>query len=74
MTYLGQVEWSWSPAHNRLDAYFLNRGRTHWSLWSRYWDDNWSNWADIAVGVVPLAGIMQREAAHASLRVSPRHD
>jgi len=74
MTYLGQVEWAWSPAHNRLDAYFLNRGRTHWSLWSRYWDDNWSNWADIAVGVVPLAGIMQREAAIYLLLELWRHE
>ena len=28
-TYLCQVEWAWSPAHNRLDAYYLHRGRTH---------------------------------------------
>ena len=33
MTYLAQVEWAWSPMHNRLDAYYLHRGRTHWSLW-----------------------------------------
>ena len=39
-TYLCQVEWAWSPAHSRLDAYYLHRGRTHWSLWSKYWDDN----------------------------------
>ncbi len=34
-TYLCQVEWAWSPLHNRLDAYYLHRGRSHWSLWLR---------------------------------------
>ena len=24
-TYLCQVEWAWSPMHNRLDAYYLHR-------------------------------------------------
>ena len=48
--YLCQVEWAWSPMHNRIDAYHLHRGKTHWSLWSRYWDDNWGryNWESCA--------------------------
>ena len=63
--YLCQVEWAWSPAHNRLDSYYLNKGRTHWSLWSRYLDDNgypWK-WIWVPVGCVPLAGLDDRTAA-----------
>jgi len=62
-TYLCQVEWAWSPAHNRLDAYYLHRGRTHWSLWSKYWDDNWMRWKQIAIGCVPRRGVDQKQAA-----------
>ena len=62
-TYLCQVEWAWSPAHNRLDAYYLHRGRTHWSLWSKYWDDNWMKWEQITVGYVPRRGVDQKQAA-----------
>jgi hypothetical protein len=63
MTYLAQVEWAWSPAHSRLDAYYLHKGRTHWSLWSRYWDDNWGQWSDTAVGCVHRRGVSEYQAA-----------
>ena len=62
-TYLCQVEWAWSPMNNRLDAYYLHRGRTHWSLWSRYWDDNWGQWSDMAIGCVPRRGVTEPQAA-----------
>jgi hypothetical protein len=62
-TYLGQVEWAWSPAHNRLDAYYLHRGRKHWMLWSRYWDDNWGKWEWAAVACVAKNEASQRQAA-----------
>jgi hypothetical protein len=61
--YLCQVEWAWSPAHNRLDAYYLHRGRAHWSLWSKYWDDNWMRWNQVAIGCVPRRGVTQKQAA-----------
>lgn len=42
---LCQVEWAWSPMHNRLDAYCLHRGRTHWLLWmGHHNDEDWMNW------------------------------
>ena len=41
--YLCQVEWSWSPRNNRTSAYYLHRGRSHWSLWERWPDDNLGN-------------------------------
>ena len=62
-TYLYQVEWAWSPMQNWLDAYCLHRGRTHWSLWSKYWDDNWMQGQQIAVGCVPRRGVDQKQAA-----------
>ena len=61
--YLCQTEWAWSPMHNRIDAYHLHRGSTHWSLWSRYWDDNWSRWGWAAIGSVHRRGVDERQAA-----------
>ena len=62
-TYLAQVEWAWSPMHNRLDAYYLHRGRSHWILWSRYWDDNWGKWEWAAAACVRKKGVSENEAA-----------
>lgn len=61
--YLCQVEWAWSPMHNRLDAYYLHRGRSDWTLWTRYWDDNWGEWEYTAVASVPRRGVELRVAA-----------
>ena len=63
MACLAQVEWAWSPMNSRIDAYYLHKGRTHWSLWSSYWDDNWSQWSDMAIGCVPRRGVSQQQAA-----------
>ena len=42
---LCQVEWAWSPMHNRLDAYCLHQGRTHWLLWMGHHNDQeWMDW------------------------------
>ena len=62
-TYLCQVEWAWSPMHNRLDAYLLHRGRTHWSLWNQYWDDNEGGWGRIAAGCVSKRNVTERQGA-----------
>ena len=61
--YLGQVEWAWSPMHGRLDAYYLKVHKTHWVLWSRYWDDNWKKWEWVAIGCVARKGVTERVAA-----------
>lgn len=44
--YIGQFEWAWGPNNCLLVAYYLssNRKRTHWLLWLRLYDDNWSRW------------------------------
>ena len=61
--YLAQVEWAWSPMHNRLNAYYLHRGRTHWLLWSRSWDDNWGKWEWTAIACVGKKGVSEHQAA-----------
>ena len=61
--YLCQVEWAWSPMHNRLDAYYLHSGRKHWLLWNRYWDDNWGKWEWIVAASVAKKGMSERQAA-----------
>ena len=61
--YLCQVEWAWSPAHNRLDAYYLHRGQSHWSLWTKYGDNNWMGWEQFTVSYVLRRGVDQKQAA-----------
>ncbi|MEE4317784.1 MAG: hypothetical protein V2I74_12470 [Erythrobacter sp.] len=61
--YLCQAEWSWSPMHSRVDAYYLSRGRTHWMLWSYWYDDNWGKWDWTPVAYVPRRQATARQAA-----------
>jgi hypothetical protein len=35
MSLLGGAEWAWSPMHNRMQAYYLHRARSHWVLYLR---------------------------------------
>lgn len=35
MSFLGGAEWAWSPMHNRIQAYYLHRARSHWVLYLR---------------------------------------
>ena len=63
--YLAQVEWAWSPMHNRLDAYYIHKGRTHWLLWSSTLDDQdvpWK-WNDHPVACIPVKGVAEQQAA-----------
>jgi len=62
-SYLGQVEWAWGPMNERLDAYYIHRGRKFWVLWIYAYDDNWSVWNWVAVGCVPLGQASEKEAA-----------
>lgn len=61
--YLAQTEWAWSPMHSRIDAYYLQRGRKHWVLVTRYWDDNWGQWGWINAACVPSKGVTAHQAA-----------
>ncbi len=44
--YLGSVEWAWSPAHDRYDAYYIGLRGRHWCLWRRWqdWDSPGQPW------------------------------
>lgn len=61
--YLGQMNWSWSPMHSRIDAYYLHRGRHGWVLW--VWMPVTSDWYwewEVA-GFMSKAGVSERQAA-----------
>lgn len=42
--YLVYVEWSWSPMHHRVDAYYLSMSDRFWILWLRSLDDGGDPW------------------------------
>ena len=44
LKYLGGVEWSWTPAHQRIDHYYLASSKKYWMLWNHiliYITDPW---------------------------------
>ena len=61
--YLFQAEWSWSPAHGSLNAYWLNKGRKYLTLYSNWFDDVTQKWTWNLVAGVPLNQASEREAA-----------
>ena len=63
--YVAQIEWAWSPMHNRLDAYYIHKGRTHWLLWSSTLDDQdipWK-WHHHPVACIPVKEVSEQQAA-----------
>ena len=38
--FLCSVEWAWSPAHGRIDNYYVNQKPRYWVLWNNWMDDN----------------------------------
>ena len=63
--YLGSAEWADSPAHCRIDGYYLNPRGHHWLLWIRYRDDNsygWP-WRWTLYGWGPRKGVSWEQAA-----------
>ncbi len=38
-TYLGSVEWAWSPSHSRVDYYYLSSRGNCWLLWINWPDE-----------------------------------
>ena len=42
--YLFGVEWAWSPAHSRMDHYYLNLKPNHWFMWNHWLDDHSDPW------------------------------
>lgn len=64
-SYLCTVEWAWSPAHNRINSYYLNPRGKYWLLWNYYQDDNdWNHeWKWVLYGYGPRKGVDAEEAA-----------
>lgn len=63
MTYLGSVEWAWSPGHGRIDAYHLHRGRNHWILYIQDLDPEMPEYAWNVGAFVQRKGVDERLAA-----------
>jgi hypothetical protein len=64
--YLGQVEWAWSPMHNRLSSYYISmdRARQHWLLWVRPYDTNWGRLSrSFLLAAAPRCGLSARDAS-----------
>lgn len=64
--YLGQVEWSWSPMHSRIDAYHLslNSARSAWVLWLSFFDDQSWKFVDTHIAAwAPRKGMQGADAA-----------
>ena len=54
--FICQAEWSWSPAHHRIENYFisLNTKRSHWVLWVSCYNDwewpwRWETYSDVCI-------------------------
>ena len=62
--FLCTIEWSWSPANERMESYYLQRSRTHWVLWLKRYDDNWGKWEKpIAIARCPWKGLGHNQDA-----------
>ena len=72
--YLCQVEWAWSPMHNRLHAYYLHRGRKHWLLWLRYQEEDFGKWEWMPIACVASKAVTERQAAAHLLVEFWRHE
>ena len=69
--FLTQVEWAWSPMHNRIDAYYLSLSthRDRHVLWVCYFDDERWRFVDHhIVASAPRSGLQGADAAILLLR------
>lgn len=68
---IAQVEWSWSPMHNRIDAYHISMdsNRSRWVLWHSCFDDSGYRWRWELVSALstPRKGVKRRQAAIAMM-------
>lgn len=64
--YLGQVEWTWSPMHSRIDAYHLglNPRKNRWVLWLSFFNDELWKFTDTHIAAwSPRTGMQGPDAA-----------
>lgn len=63
MTFLGTVEWAWSPMSGRVESYYLHRGRRHWIVWIRDRDCNDLDYEWTVAGYVDRTDVSADAAA-----------
>ena len=68
--YLCQVEWAWSPMHNRISSYYIHRGRTYWILWERLFDQGWRSTCWNIAASVPHKDCTEHQASVHLLRAT----
>lgn len=61
------TEWSWSPAHSRVDHYSLHSGKTDWFLWLSFYDDCSGKIERDIVARMPKNDVNAEDAAKALL-------
>ena len=67
-SFLGTIEWSWSPANWRMDSYYLQRRRAHWILWLKRHRDYGEEWeTPIAIARCQREGFAQDHKATAMI-------
>jgi hypothetical protein len=66
--YLCQVEWAWSPMHNRISCYYMHKGRSCWILWERSYDNDCGRWLWTVAASVPHKSCTEYQAATHLLR------
>jgi len=68
---IAQVEWAWSPMHNRIDYYHISMdsNRSRWVLWHSCFDDSGYRWRWELMSAISTAraGVSKRTAAIALL-------
>jgi hypothetical protein len=63
MRFLGGAEWAWSPMHNRIEAYYLYRSRSHWLLYLRDLDPDNRDFEWRVGAYVQKRGVDEKTAA-----------
>jgi hypothetical protein len=62
------IEWSWTPVNERMESYYLQRGRANWVLWLKRFDDNYGQWEKpTAMAKCPRKGIAYDNKAAAMI-------
>jgi hypothetical protein len=71
--FIARVEWTLSMVSNVLQSYYLssNKQRSHWFLWIKSWDDNWSRWDAPEIRCcIPKRGLSAEQAARILMAAS----
>src|SRR5262245_46865555 len=63
-SFVCKIEWSWSPVHERMESYYLERRDPYWILWEEPYDDNYGRWdKPIAIARCPRKALDDKRSA-----------